>query len=243
MTTPPTTGDDRAPGFFQGLPRTPAAAVTPTPARARRPASPPPVPSRVALVAPWRDSTKWDSITIAGVDFTGRVTVSGDALKPKADSHHARGHNGRRRRAVGHDTVDFTVTLSAFPEDDDTIEDLHIEEMNAIYARLSDESPTGQDAAAFPIAYPSLAFARIFQATVESITLPEFEAGGTVNLTIKFKSYKAPVPRPVRTTATPAETAATPAVVRPNGSTIAPIDAGPRVAPPSQSGAAAPRTP
>ncbi|MDB4929456.1 MAG: hypothetical protein JWM10_1940 [Myxococcaceae bacterium] len=242
LTPPPAPGpttDTRAPGFNRGNPATPAAA--PAARRPRRPAAPPPTPARVALVAPWADPTKWDEITIAGITFTGKVTVSGDALKTKSDHRHARGRNGSRHVAAGHDTVEFTVTLSAFPEDDEAEEDQHVQEMDAIYARLSDESPTRQGASAFPVSYPSLSFARINMATVESISLPEFEAGGTLNLTIKFKSFKAPVARPVRTTATPAEGAA-PAAITNHGETIAPIDRGPRVPdPPSRSGAAAPR--
>ncbi|MDP3219935.1 MAG: hypothetical protein Q8S73_37895, partial [Deltaproteobacteria bacterium] len=219
----------------------PAAAVTS--ARARRPAAPPPTPARVALVAPWRDPTKWDEITIAGITFTGKVDVDGDALKPKADHRRSRGSNGRRHVAAGHDTVDFTVVLAAFPEDDEAIEDLHVQEMDAIYARLSDESPTRQGGAAFPVAYPSLAFARISMATVESITLPKFEAGGMLLMTIKFKAFKEPVPRTVRATTTPAESQ-TPAAIGANnrGETMVPIDRGPRLPdPPSRSGAAAPR--
>lgn len=238
-----TAPDTRAPGFFQGLPATPSAAAPgTTPPRARRPAAPPPTPSRVALAAPWADPTKWDEITISGVSFTGKVTVSGDALKPKSDHRSPRGRNGGRSVAAGHDQVDFTVTLGAFPEDDEAEEDLHVQEMDAIYARLADEAPTRQGANAFPVAYPSLAFARITMATVESVSLPEYDAdSGMVLLTIKFKSHKDPVPRAVRTTTTPAESPAAARPIQNHGETIAPIAPPSRVARPSASGAAAPR--
>lgn len=240
------------PGFFRGLPAQPAAAPAPTTPRARRPASPPPTPARVALAAPWADPTKWDEITIAACAFTGKVTVSGDALKPKSDHRSSRGRNGARHVAAGHDTVDFTVTLGAFPEDDEAREDLHVQEMDAIYARLSDEAPTRQGSSAFPVSYPSLAFARIYQATVESVSLPEYDAStGMVVMTIKFKSFKEPVPRTVRATATPAETPAALgngrngdlAAGRANGTiSMTPTTRGRAIPRPSASGAAAPRT-
>ena len=223
-----------------GRPAAPAAA--PTPARARRPAAPPPTPARVALVSPWRDSTKWDEITIAGIAFTGKVTVSGEGLKTKKDHRSPRGRNGGRSVGLGRDLSEFTVTLSAFPSEDEGNEDLHVQQLDAIIARLSDDSPTRQDASAFPIAYPSLAALRVTQVTLESIDLPEYEAGSTLNVTMKFKTFKPSVPRATRTTAPAAENGTGPAA-NPGVNSITPIAAPPRRTPPSQSGAAAPRTP
>ena len=128
---------------------------------------------------------------------------------------------------------------SAFPAEDDD-EDLHVRELDAIIARLSDDSPTRQDATSIPIAYPSLAALRISQVTLVSIDLPEFEAGGTLNVTFKLKTFKPSVPRPARTTAPVAENG-TPPAPNPGVNSITPIATPPRRSPPSASGAAAPR--
>lgn len=231
------------PGFAGGRNAVPAAA--PAPARARRPAaSPPDAPSRTALLSPWSDPDKWDVCTIGGITFTGKCTLSGDGVKKKNDHRSPRGRNGGRTVATGFDLVEITVTLSAFPsEDHPEDEDEQVRQLDAIIARVANRSPTQQDASAIPIAHPALSAMGLSSFTLTSIDLPSFEAGSTLNLTLKFKEWRAPVARPARTTAAATEGAsAPPATIRPNGTTMVPIDRGPRIERPSTSGAAAPRT-
>lgn len=246
--------DSAQPGFAGGRNAAPAAAASP--ARARRPAArPPDAPTRTALLSPWGDSDKWDQITVAGISFTGRCTVTGEGVKKKNDHRSPRGRNGGRTVATGFDLVDITVTLSAFPsEDHPDDEDEQVRQMDAIIARLADRSPTRQDVSAIPIAHPALSAMGLATFTLTSIDLPEFEAGSTLNVTMKFKEWRAPVVRPARTTAAATEGASAPpalgngrngdlATARANGSlSISPIDRGPRIERPSTSGAAAPRT-
>jgi hypothetical protein len=234
------TPDTRAPGFFQGLPATPAAG--PAAGRPRRPASPPPAaPSRTALLSPWTDSDKWDSITISGIAFTGKCSLSGDGVKKKNDHRSPRGRNGGRTVATGFDLVEITITLSAFPSEDHPDDpDEQVRQLDAIIARVASRAPSQQDAEAIAIAHPALGAMGLTSFTLTSIDLPEFEAGSTLNVTFKFKEHRPVTPRNVtRTPTTPAETQRPAAIAANNrGETIRPIPAPAR---PSASGAANPR--
>jgi len=238
MTTPTTTTAARAPGVVA----TPAAAVAP--ARARRPAARPvDAPSRSTLLSPFTDPDKWDVVTIGGITFTGKCSLSGDGVKKKNDHRSPRGRNGGRSVATGFDLVEITVTLSAFPSEDHPDDvDEQVRQLDAIIARVASRSPTQQDAEAIPVAHPALSAMGLTSFTLTSIDLPEFEAGSTLNLTLKLKEFRPATPRDVtRTPATPGEVPAANRAVRNHGETIAPIAAPARVARPSSSGAAAPR--
>lgn len=238
MTTPTTA----QPGFANGNNAVPAAAVTPT--RARRPAArPADAPSRSALLSPFTDPDKWDVITIGGITFTGKCSLSGDGVKKKNDHRSPRGRNGGRTVAAGFNLVDITVTLAAFPSEDNPDDiDEQVRQLDAIIARCASRSPSQQDAAAIPVAHPALSAMGLTSFTLTSIDLPAFEAGSTLNLTLKLKEWRAPAARNVtRTPTAAAEQQANSTTVRPNGTTMFPIDRGPRVERPSTSGAAAPR--
>lgn len=234
--TAPATASTPTTTRTSGRATTPAATPT-TRTRARRPAAAPPQAARIPLLAPWADSTKWDEITIAGVTFTGKVTVSGTGMKTKSHSRSPRGRNGGRTAQAGHDLVEFSVTLAAFPDEDGG--NTQVDQLDAILARLTDESPTRQGTTAYPVSYPTLAAMKITQVTVESIDIPEYEAGSTLNCTFKFKQWRPSAPRTTRTTTSARDDNTSSEVdttVRNDGSTIRPIPA-----PPSRSGAANPR--
>jgi hypothetical protein len=238
MTTPTTA----QPGFANGNNAVPAAAVTPT--RARRPAArPADAPSRSALLSPFTDPDKWDVITIGGITFTGKCSLSGEGVKKKNDHRSARGRNGGRTVATGFDLVEITVTLAAFPSEDHPEDiDEQVRQLDAIIARVASRSPTQQDAEAIPVAHPALSAMGLTSFTLTSIDLPEFEAGSTLNLTLKLKEFRPPSARNVtRTPATPGEVPAANRGIRNHGETITPVAAPARVARPSASGAAAPR--
>lgn len=236
MTTPTTA----QPGFANGNNAVPAAAVSP--GRARRPAAPPPAaPSRTALLSPWTDPDKWDVITIGGIVFTGKCSLSGEGVKKKNDHRSPRGRNGGRTVATGFDLVEITITLAAFPsEDHPDDEDEQVRQLDAIIARVASRAPSTQDAEAVAIAHPALGAMGLTSFTLTSIDLPEFEAGSTLNVTFKFKEHRPATARDVtRTPATPAETQRPAAISRANrGETMRPIPAPAR---PSASGAANPR--
>lgn len=244
------TPDAAQPGFRRGRNAVPAAAASPV--HHRRPAAhPPDAPTRTALLSPWGDPDKWDVITIGGVIFTGKCTLSGEGVKKKNDHRSPRGRNGGRTVATGFDLAEITVTLSAFPsEDHPDDEDEQVRQLDAIIARVATRAPSRQDVSAIPIAHPALSALGLASFTLTSIDLPEFVAGGTLNVAFKFKEWRAPTVRPARTTAAASEQPAEPATIRPNGTTMTPIaapGAAPRAAPvvprPSASGAAAPRPP
>lgn len=236
MVTPATA----RPGFANGNNAAPAAA--PSAARTRRPAAPPPsAPSRTALLSPWTDPDKWDVITIAGITFTGKCSVSGEGVKKKNDHRSPRGRNGGRTVATGFDLVEITITLAAFPsEDHPDDQDEQVRQLDAIIARVANRSPSQQDAEAIAIAHPALGAMGLTSFTLTSADLPEFEAGSTLNVTFKFKEHRPVTPRNVtRTPTTPAETQRPASIAANNrGETIRPIPAPAR---PSASGAANPR--
>lgn len=170
----------------------------------------------------------WDRIQIAGVDFKGKVEVSGEGLKKKNDHRSSRGRNGGRSVATGNDLVTFKVLLGCFEES-------HFLQLDAILQRLTNRQPSRQDSHAFEIFYPSLEQMEIRLVLVDEISLMEPTGpGGLFTQEIKFKEFRPAPPRQRTQPVTRAPT--TPAQGQtPTAPSITPIATGsPRTRPDGQ---------
>lgn len=143
------------------------------------------------LRSPWApdaDPAAWDTITIAGIVFHGKVEVDGDLWKKKNDHRRARGHSGSRTVATGWDAGEFSITLSAF---DDATDD----ELARIIDAVTLRTPTADDNA-IPVSHPVLLAASINQATFEGASAPKpSDAGGLLVWESKWKEHKPPTTR------------------------------------------------
>ena len=144
------------------------------------------------LVNPWGEQGfEWDRIVFGGVEFTGKVEVTGKPWKKKSDHRHARGRNGGRTVAAGWDLGEWSITLSA-------VTDAQIDQLSALIAAVTDRSPTTQDVNALSIAHPAIAIAGVSQVTLDDAAAPEVtDPGGLVVWVCKVKAYTPPVPKPV----------------------------------------------
>ena len=188
----------------------------------------------------------WDRITIAGVDFKGKVEVSGEGIKIKNDHRSARGTNGGRSTSAGKDTAKFKVLLGCFEES-------HFLQLDAIIQRLIGNGENRQERRhAIEIYHPALDQLGIALALLDEISLMEPTGpGGLFTQEFQFREFHPAPPRARNVTTTPTtppqgqQRPPTPRIEAiPNGVTIRPISAPQRAPartpPPSQSGGSNP---
>lgn len=156
------------------------------------------------LVNPW--DGEWDRLKIAGIEFRGRIEVSGTPWKKKTSHRRGRGRNGGRTVAAGWDLGEWKLSLGAWEEvlDDGTVDDSRVTALGAIIEALTSSDPTTQDATAHSVVHPAFALAGVTQVTVESADVPEITPGGMMTWSVSLKTYQPPPPRPVVRTPAPA---------------------------------------
>lgn len=181
------------------------------------------------MIPPWEDASAWDHPRIAGIEFSGRVTITGDGFEKKIDKRRAAGQDGGNIVDKGFELVEFTIELFAW-------ETKHVDQMKAIVARLASRGRAPANRRAFDISHPGLALYGITQAYAKGGAIPQPTDDG-LHLSIKCVEYHPPPPR--NTTTRPAAAAQDedddrPAAIVNRGETIAAIP------PPSTSGAARP---
>lgn len=135
------------------------------------------------------DGAAWDYIVLGGVRFDGVVGVTGTPWKKKHHHRRARGRNGARSVAAGWDLGEWTITLTAF--EDDQIAALG-ELIDACTLQGAD-----QDATALAVEHPAFAVAGVTQVLLEEADAPEVDNGGKVTWKAKVKEYRPPPPRVV----------------------------------------------
>ena len=149
------------------------------------------------LPNPWTEPESYDRLTIAGVEFAGKVDLNADELlKKKSDHRRARGRNGGRSVAAGWDLVEFPVTLTAFAYGADGAPSSTFAQLEEILRRVGRGAVAAQDQTAVSIAHPYLAAVGISQVTVEGVGFVPVQAGGTFGLKLKLKEWRAPTQQP-----------------------------------------------
>lgn len=149
------------------------------------------------LINPFtEEGAAWDAIVFGGVRFEGGVEVTGTPWKKKHDHRRARGRNGARSIATGWDLGEWSITLTAWEDEDIAV----LGEL--IYAVTRRDA--GQDSNALPIEHPAIAVAGVAQVLLEEAEAPEVERT-KVTWRCKVKEYRPPVPRDVTRAPAPAE--------------------------------------
>lgn len=160
------------------------------------------------IIAPWEagGGEAWDHIVIAGIRFTGIVTIDGEGMKKRiARRRGAPGANGARLVDRGQEPAEMTITFKCWLSE-------HRDQLVRINDAVGPRTLQRATAAdAIEIAHPALAFFGITQVYAERQGFPKPD-GHYLTQEIKLLEYRPPPPRAPSVTHAPAPAPESPTV-------------------------------